>query len=372
MTSETYRHRMERAAGALAASGMDALLLGPGADTLYLSGFEHSHAGERLLALVLRADGAASWIAPAMNVRQVRERATTNQPIRAWSDAETYLPALREALVGVQSVAFDDELRAAFLLDLLEVAPGTTVRKAGAVMRALRMRKDTVELEALRAAGRTADETIPEAIALCRPGRTEAEIEVDLRQALLRRSPDSEVAFTIVASGPNAALPHHETGRRKLQNGDVVVLDFGTRRHGYHSDITVTCSVGEPADAEVRQVYGVVWEAQQRALEAIRPGTPCEAVDRAAREHIAAAGYGERFLHRTGHGLGLQVHEPPYMVAGNGELLEEGMVFSVEPGIYLPDRFGVRLEVIAAVAFDGVSLINDSSAAKLPVSGFES
>jgi Xaa-Pro dipeptidase len=146
-----------------------------------------------------------------------------------------------------------------------------------------------------------------------------------------------------------------------------VILDYGTRLNGYHSDITVTCSVGEPADAEVRKVYRVVWEAQQKALEAVRPGVRCEAVDRAAREHITNAGYGEYFIHRTGHGLGMQVHEPPFIVGGNPLSLEEGMVFSVEPGIYLPRRFGVRLEVITAVGATGAELINAPRVGELPV-----
>jgi Xaa-Pro aminopeptidase len=147
----------------------------------------------------------------------------------------------------------------------------------------------------------------------------------------------------------------------------VVILDFGTRRDGYHSDITVTCSVGEPADAEARKVYRVVWEAQQAAMNAIRPGVPCEAVDQAARAVIEAAGYGPQFLHRTGHGLGLQVHEPPFIVGGNADTLEEGMVFSIEPGVYLPGRFGVRLEVIASVGPEGVVPINAPRPPELPV-----
>ena len=148
--------------------------------------------------------------------------------------------------------------------------------------------------------------------------------------------------------GPDTALPHHETGPRRLEAGEVALLDFGTRgAGGYHSDITVVCSAGEPADPEVRKVYGVVYDAQQAALAAVRPGATCESIDRAARSVIERAGYGEFFLHRTGHGLGLQVHEPPFLVAGNVEPLAEGMVFSIEPGIYLPGRFGIRLEVIA-------------------------
>ena len=360
-----YSGRQKRAQAALRSAGLEALLLTPGADMTYLTGFEHGHAGERLLAFVLPAAGQASWISPLMNAPQVAERAVGAE-IRAWSDAEGYLPSLRAALDGVGGVAFDEEARAGFLLDLLGLE-NYRVERSSAILRAVRIRKDATEIAQMLAAGRTVDETIPEAVALCRAGRMELELEEALRAALGTRSPESEVAFTIVASGPNSALPHHETGPRRLERGDVVVLDYGTRREGYHSDITVTAAVGEPTDPEVRRVYRTVWEAQQRALEAIRPGVPCEAIDRAAREQIASAGYGDYFLHRTGHGLGLQIHEPPYMVAGNKELLEEGMVFSVEPGIYLAGRFGVRLEVIASVTAYGVRLINAPSAPELPL-----
>jgi Xaa-Pro aminopeptidase len=365
---EIYDGRVEQAVRAMTAAGADALLLGPGADLFYLSGFAHSHAGERLLALVLRRDGSGTWISPAMNVAQIRHSGLGSLPIRAWTDAETYLPALRAALAGADTVAFDDELRAGFLMDLQSALPATRTVNAGGVMRGLRIRKDEAELDAMRAAASVVDGAIPAAVALCRATRTEAEIDADLQQLL---GGAASVAFTIVASGENSALPHHETDRRSLLPGDVVVLDYGTRFQGYHSDITVTCSVGEPADPEVRKVYRTVWEAQQRALEAIRPGVPCEAIDRAAREHIEAAGYGEFFLHRTGHGLGLQVHEPPYLVSGNTEALEEGMVFSIEPGIYLPGRFGVRLEVITAVGAHGAALINAPSAPELPLAPHE-
>jgi Xaa-Pro aminopeptidase len=225
------------------------------------------------------------------------------------------------------------------------------------------------------------DDTIPEAIGLCTPGASEAQIDQALRAAMLRRDPNSFVAFTIVASGPNSALPHHETGRRVLERGDVVILDFGTRgslahtrngttHHsqlfGYQSDITVTCTVGEPTDPEVRKAYKIVWEAQQAGLAAARPGATCEQVDRAARSMIESAGYGPYFMHRTGHGLGLQGHEPPYLRTGNAQVMEAGMVFTIEPGIYLPGRFGVRLEVVAVITPTGSMLLNAPSAPQLP------
>jgi Xaa-Pro aminopeptidase len=364
----TYAQRLRRAASAMRASGVDALVLCPGADLLYFTGFEHGHAGERLLALVLHADGSSRWIVPAMNVPQVETHALPGQAIRAWTDGEWYHPALRETLADARHVAFDDEARAGFLLDVVTLTSAPRVTRASAITRSLRIRKDAVELAALRAAGKTVDETIGEAISFCRPGRREADVDADLRAALLRRSPESTVAFTIIASGPNSALPHHETGSRTTEKGDVVVVDFGTRRAGYLSDITVTCAAGEPRDPDVRKVYRVVWEAQQAAIRAVRPGVPCGDVDRAARSVIESAGFGEHFIHRTGHGLGVQGHEPPFLVSGNPERLEEGMVFSIEPGVYLPGRFGVRLEIITSVGARGAELINAPSAPELPIS----
>jgi D-alanyl-D-alanine dipeptidase len=363
-----YAERLRRAAAAMDAGDVDVLLLCPGADLLYFTGFEHGHAGERLLALVLRRDGSSHWVVPAMNVPQVEAAALPGQEIRAWTDAEWFQPALREALAGRRSVAFDDEARSGFLLDVMAAAPAARLARASAVTRSLRIRKDPAELEALRAAALTVDQTIPDAVALCRAGRRESDVDADLRAALLRRSPESTVAFTIIASGPNSALPHHETGGRVLRDGDVVVVDYGTRRHGYLSDITVTCSVGRPSDPEVEKVYAVVREAQRRAADAVRPGATCGDVDRAAREVIERAGYGPFFLHRTGHGLGVQGHEPPFIVPGSTERLEEGMVFSIEPGIYLPGRFGVRLEIIVAVTRDAVESVNAPSADRLPSS----
>jgi Xaa-Pro aminopeptidase len=277
-------------------------------------------------------------------------------------------------------VAFDEEARAGFVMDLMQVAKPERLVPSSEILRGMRIRKDAKELEMLRRVARQVDETIPEAVAMCEPGRSEGEVDGLLRAVLLKRDPESAVAFTIIASGPNSALPHHETGKRVLRKGDVVILDYGTRGgvpvgggmshiYGYQSDITVTCSVGEPADPEVRKVYGVVYAAQQAAIAAVRPGARCEQIDAAARGVIEAAGYGQYFMHRTGHGLGLSGHEPPYLRAGNEEALEEGMVFSIEPGVYLPGRFGVRLEIIAAVTDTGVELINRGSAGELLVGG---
>ena len=366
----------------MSAQDVDALLLTPGADLFYLTGFEHGHAMERLLALVIRRDGSAQWIAPAMNVPQVEAFAGRGQTVRGWTDTDGFIAPLRAAIEGARTVAFDDEARSAFLMDLLGVAPGTKIVPASSILRGLRLRKTPDEIAALRAVAKQVDDTIPEAIGLCRPGATETQIDRALRAAMLRRDPDSFVAFTIIASGPNSALPHHETGRRVLERGDVVILDFGTRgsiahtrngmtHHsqlfGYQSDITVTCTAGEPTDPQVRKVYEIVWQAQHAGLGAAHPGATSEQVDRAARAVIESAGYGSYFTHRTGHGLGLQGHEPPYLRTGNSQVMEEGMVFTIEPGIYLPGRFGVRLEVVAVITPSGAMLLNAPSAPQLPV-----
>lgn len=376
------QERFQKTVEAMKSAGADLLLLTPGADLFYLTGFEHGHAYERLLALAVRADGSAAWIAPAMNVPQVEEHATAGQVVRGWTDAEWYLPALHDVVQGAKTIAFDDEARSGFLMDLMTLAPQARIIGAGQILRRLRIRKDADEIAALRRVARQVDETIPQAVDLCRPGRTEGEIDRDLRAAMLSRDPQSSIAFTIIASGENSALPHHETAERRLRKWDVVIVDFGTRgsvpvtgksrpgrsrMYGYQSDITITVSVGEPADPEASKVYQVVYEAQQAAIRAVRPGVACAAVDRAARSVIESAGYGAYFIHRTGHGLGLSGHEPPYLKEGNDERLEEGMVFSIEPGIYLPGRFGVRLEVIVAAGATGAIAINAPSSPELLV-----
>jgi Xaa-Pro aminopeptidase len=189
-------------------------------------------------------------------------------------------------------------------------------------------------------------------------GRRELDVAADLAESL-RAHGHETVEFTIVGSGPNGASPHHEAGEREIRPGDAVVLDFGGRMAGYCSDITRTVVVGEP-EPELVRVHGIVRAAQQAGVEAVAPGVPCEAVDAAARAVIEEAGFGEAFMHRTGHGIGLDVHEPPYIVAGNRTPLEPGMTFSVEPGIYLAGRFGVRIEDIVAVTRDGVERLNEA------------
>jgi Xaa-Pro aminopeptidase len=365
--SEAYRGRLETARRGLAAAGLDGLLLAPGPDLSYLTGF-HVYSGERLVALLFPREGEPLFLVPQMNVAQAAANEAGVAAVQGWTDAEGYTEPLRAACARLGwtegRLAADDEMRAAFLLDWLSVCPGAEFHRASRVMQPLRICKGPEELAALRQAGQVADGVIAAAHAACVPGATEAEVARAVIAAMLDLEPRCRPYGCIVASGPNGALPHHETGDRALAEGDVVILDYGCELEGYHSDITLTVTLGA-ADQEAQKVAGIVWEAQQQALETIRPGVPAEAVDAAARGVITEAGYGEYFIHRTGHGIGLQVHEPPYLVAGNAAPLEEGMTFSVEPGIYLPGRFGVRLEVIAAVGADGPELLNLPSAARL-------
>ena len=237
------------------------------------------------------------------------------------------------------------------VLALQAALPGTRYVSMTSALPMLRAVKDADEIERLAAAGAAADASLEEIVQVRFAGRTENEVAADLA-ALLRKHGHSQVDFTVVGSGPNGANPHHEAGERTIQDGDMVVLDFGGLKDGYGSDTTRTVHVGEPTDEE-REVYEIVKQAQQAGFEAVRPGVACQEIDRAARKVIADAGYGEYFIHRVGHGIGVTTHEPPYMVEGEERLIEPGMCFSIEPGIYLPQRFGVRIEDIVVATEDG-------------------
>jgi Xaa-Pro aminopeptidase len=245
------------------------------------------------------------------------------------------------------------------LLGLQNALPDASFVSMTAALPMLRAVKGPDELERLAAAGAAADASLEEIVNVRFEGRTEREIAADLA-GFLRKHGHSQVDFTVVGSGPNGANPHHEMGDRTIQDGDMVVLDFGGLKDGYGSDTTRTVHVGEPTDKE-REVFEIVRRAQQAGFEAVRPGVACQEVDRAARKVIADAGYAEYFIHRVGHGIGLTTHEPPYMIEGEERLMEPGMCFSIEPGIYLPDRFGVRIEDIVTVTDDGGRRLNNTN-----------
>ena len=344
----SFAERRERAQTQMRGGGVAAMLLSPGSDLAYLSGYR-IFGSERLTCLVLPAHGTPTLVLPELESR----RATAAAPDLAqktWRETEDPYALVASLVSGAGDVAVADQMSALFTLRL-QAAIARRFTLASELTRELRMRKDAAERDALRAVAQSADRAYRRILGVDFAGRRESEIATDLANALREEGHD-EVAFTIVASGPNGASPHHQTGDRVIGKGETVVLDFGGTRDWYCSDITRTVVVGA-ADAEAAKVHDSVRRAQEAGYAAARTGATCESVDAASRRVIADAGYGEFFIHRTGHGIGLDGHEHPYLVTGNREILGPGMAFSIEPGIYLPGRFGVRIEDIAIIGDDG-------------------
>jgi Xaa-Pro aminopeptidase len=351
--------RVDRVRRRMAAEGVDVLLVSLGADLPYLTGYEAMPL-ERLTMLVLPVDGDATLVVPRLEAPRVEERPDVFT-LRPWEETEDPV-AIVAALAGRPSTAaIGDRTWARFVLDLQQRLPGTAWRRASDITGPLRAVKGPDEVAALRRAAEAADRVAAALRAGDIPlvGRTEADVSAELGRRLVEEG-HARVNFAVVGSGPNAASPHHEPGERVIERGEVVLCDFGgTTPDGYCSDITRCVHVGEPP-AEVVQLYAVLQEAQAAAVAAAVVGTPCEAVDAAARRRIAAAGLGDRFLHRTGHGIGLEEHEDPYLVEGNTEPLVAGHAFSVEPGIYLPGRTGLRLEDIVVATDAGPEPLNQA------------
>ena len=357
-SSEVYAHRLAAAANGARAAGLAGLVITPGYDLRYLTG-SRAQTFERLTALVISSSGESTVVLPRMELAALRESAVADLGlvVRDWVDGENPYRLVGEALGGAEAaVAVTDSMPALHLLPLAELLGVVPVLATG-VLAALRMVKDAHEIEALRTAGAAIDRVHAQVPQFLRPGRTEAEIAADITNAIVAEG-HSEAAFVIVGSGPHGADPHHECSDRELRPGDIVVIDIGGPvEPGYNSDCTRTYSLGEP-DPEVAGQYAVLQRAQAAAVAAVRPGVSAESIDAAARDVLAQAGLAEYFVHRTGHGIGLSVHEEPYIVAGNDLPLAEGMAFSVEPGIYIPGRWGARIEDIVIVTADGASPMN--------------
>jgi Xaa-Pro aminopeptidase len=359
--TDVYAQRLKAAAEATAAAGLAGLVITPGYDLRYLLGSQ-AQTFERLTALVVPGSGDPTIVVPRMELAALKESAVPELglSVRDWVDGEDPYRLVADALGGTPgpiATAVTDSMPALHLLPLAD-GLGVVPVLATDVLRRLRMIKDAAEIDALRKAGAAIDRVharVPEFLV---PGRTEADVAADIARAIVDEG-HSEVAFIIVGSGPNGADPHHECSDRVLQDGDVVVVDIGGPYDpGYNSDSTRTYSIGTP-EPEVARRYSVLQEAQRAAVAAVRPGVTAEQVDAAARDVLAAAGLAEAFVHRTGHGIGLSVHEEPYIVAGNDIPLQEGMAFSVEPGIYFPGQWGARIEDIVIVTADGVMSVNE-------------
>jgi D-alanyl-D-alanine dipeptidase len=351
--------RLKGAASRLADAGGSALLVAPSPDLRYLIGYEPMPL-ERPTVLVIDTSGDAALIVP-----ELERPLATGSPaadvveLVAWRDDQDPYSLIAARVPGGGTVFIGDRIWGSHVLALQSALPGAAWASAAPIVGAMRARKEASELDALRRAAAAADAALADLLSAPLAGRSERAVAATLGERLIAHGHDT-AEFTIVASGPNAASPHHEPTERPIGPGDAVVLDFGGTVDGYYSDTTRTVVVGDPGE-RLRTVHAVVAEAQRAAREAVRPGIEIQEVDRAARTVIEDAGFGDRFIHRTGHGIGLELHEPPYATAGDHTVLEPGMTFSVEPGIYLPGVLGVRIEDIVAVTDDGVEPLNTTS-----------
>jgi len=354
--TENTRKRLDALRGKMKETGADLVAIGPGSHMDWLVGF-HPHPDERPCLLLVGPE-KQTFLMPVLNAEGSRE--STDITFHTWADAEGPLAALEEALQaigakGSRSVVLDETMRADFALLLLDALPEASHAFTEKTVGALRMVKDEVEFKKLKMNAGIADRAMQKALAAISPGMTELELAAVVKAHF--QSEGATPAFWIVGAGGNGAFPHHQTGNRKLEEGDAIVIDIGGRKQGFPSDITRMAVVGRPPEG-YGQIHTIVEKAVQAALKAAKPGVKAKEVDAAARRVIADAGYGEFFVHRTGHGMGIDGHEPPYITATSETVLEEGMVFSIEPGIYLPGRFGIRLEDIVILREDGPEILS--------------
>lgn len=345
--------RLQRCTRAVQEAGLDAVLVSPGPDLRYLTGYDAIPL-ERLTCLVLPASGAAKVVVPGLEVPAALASplAQLDVEIVSWQETDDPFALTASLLPAARSVAVDDHMWASKVLALRDAIPGAHQVAAGPVIQELRMRKSAAEIEALIRAGAAIDAVHEQVAGFLRPGRTEREVGADIADAIIAAG-HATVDFVIVASGPNGASPHHELSDRIIGAGETVVVDIGgTMPDGYCSDSTRMYAVGEPS-AQARAEFEVLRLAQAAAVESVRPGMTCEAVDAVARDYLSQAGLGEYFIHRTGHGIGLETHEEPYIIAGNTRPLEPGMAFSIEPGVYRAGSHGARIEDIVVCTPDG-------------------
>jgi Xaa-Pro aminopeptidase len=338
--------------------GIDAVLVTPGPDLRYLVGYDAVPL-ERLTCLVVPAVGDPVLVVPRLEVLAAKSSPVGGLGLELlpWGELDDPYALVASVVGGAGTVALDNHMWAEKVLALRHAMPAAEQVLAGPVISHLRMRKDADEISALLAAGTAIDRVHAAVPGLLRPGRTEREVGAQIADLIIEAG-HVRVDFIIVGSGPNGASPHHEVSDRVLTAGDVVVVDIGgTMPDGYRSDCTRTYAIGQPPP-EFAEAYAVLQEAQAAAVAHARPGVTCESVDGAARDVLSAAGMADLFIHRTGHGIGLETHEDPYIVHGNELVLAEGMAFSVEPGFYVEGRYGARIEDIVIAHEGGVLVAN--------------
>jgi Xaa-Pro aminopeptidase len=357
MTEQTEK-RLAALREKMAATGTGLVAIAPGSHMDWVLGF-HPHPDERPCLLLIAPEKHA-FLMPALNAEGTRE--FTDVEFFNWSDDVGPVQALNDALAGIGAltpglVALDETMRADFALLLLDALPAATARDFTAkTIGALRMRKDSAEYKKLKMNASICDRAMQAAFTAIKPGMTENQVADAIKAHF--SSEGAAPQFWIVGAGGNGAFPHHSASEKVVQEGDAVVIDIGGRKQGFPSDMTRMAVIGEAPEG-YGQIHSIVEKAVQAALKAARPGALAKDVDAAARGVITDAGYGEYFVHRTGHGLGIDIHEPPYITATSETVLEEGMVFSIEPGIYLPGRFGIRLEDIVILREDGPEILSD-------------
>jgi Xaa-Pro aminopeptidase len=359
---EVFQKRIEKAQELLKQTGYDLLVLFPSSNMFYLSGF-YDEPGERMLFFLVPADGEPLFIAPALYEEHICQ-ASPFKDIRVWKDSDNPQDILARTVQELEfenaRVLIDDQMWASFVIMLRSVMKRGGFELASKVMKNLRIKKSAIEIDCLKKAGSIADKAFESIIKTKIAGMTELQLSKILENVMIEQGAEKASFELLVSSGSHSAIPHHRAGNKKIVPGDVVVLDFGCKVEGYCSDTTRTIACKE-ASAEVKEIYEIVKSAQQNAVQAVITGVPAQDIDRVARGEIVEAGYGEYFIHRTGHGIGLDVHEEPYITEGSGAPLEEGMAFSVEPGIYLPGKFGVRVEDIVVATSEGAHRLNNSS-----------
>ncbi|MEY4080929.1 MAG: hypothetical protein RL430_1359 [Actinomycetota bacterium] len=354
-----YADRMERVRAEMRAHSVDALILSVGHDLPYLTGY-YAMPLERLTLFVVPQSGTPTLIIPRLEAPRVVQMPAVFG-IAPWNETDDPVALAHSLLGDARTIAVGDQMWSRFLVDLLAHRPQSRYVRSVVVMSALRTRKDVAEIEALAEAGAAADRVAAQLHAGEIPlvGRTEAQVSADISARLIAEGHD-KVNFAIVAAGENAASPHHHPGDRVIRHGEIVLCDFGGTMNGYCSDITRCVHIGEVPD-DIARAYAVLKEAQAAGVAAGRIGASCETVDAVTRKVIDDAGYGEWFVHRTGHGIGMEEHEDPYMVSGNSEPIAAGHAYSVEPGIYIPGKWGMRLEDIVVATDNGPIPLNHAN-----------
>lgn len=362
MNMDKFQSRLEQVKEKMKTKDIKAMMLFPSSNLYYMTGFKTFPEG-RLLLAIIPVEGNPFFVAPKLYESQLRKDAWFKD-MTLWKDEENPYEILRDTMIekGIASgkIAVDDTMWAEQLLHIGDSLPNLSFEPMGDMLNTLKLIKSQDEVEKISKSSRIVDEVIEEVKKVIKSGMTEIEVAAFMEYEMRKRGSEGPSFDTIVGSGINGALPHYNAGQRKIQAGEFVVLDFGATYEGYCSDTTRTICIGEPSE-KMKEVYNIVKEAQEIGVQTVKPGIKAKEVDEAVRKYIEEKGYGEYFTHRTGHGLGLQVHEDPYISGVSEVVLKPGMVFSIEPGIYLEGEFGVRIEDIVVVTEDGCMRFNNTT-----------